>query len=45
LASIAKKLNPSVAEAVAVGRKAGADKTQEEALALGRPSRSGLRIP
>ena len=45
LASIAKKLNPSAVEVVAVGRTADADRTPEEALALGRPSRSGLRSP
>jgi len=43
LASIAKKISPSVVEAVAVGRMAGEDKTLEAALERGRPSRSGLR--
>jgi len=45
LASIAKKINPSAMEAVAVGRRAGEDKTLEAALEPGRPSRSGLRSP
>ena len=44
LASIAKKLNPSVAEAVAVGRRAGADKTLEAALEPEKLSKSDLRI-
>jgi len=45
LVSIAKKINPSATEAVAVGRRAGEDKTLEAALEPGRPSRSGLRSP
>jgi len=45
LASIAKKISPSAVEAVAVavGRRAGEDKTLEEALEPGKLSRSDLR--
>jgi len=39
------RANASVAEEVVVGRTADAGKTLEEALVLGRPSRSGLRSP
>ena len=40
LASIAKKVKPSVVEDVAVGRTAGAGRTLEVALELEIPSRS-----
>jgi len=43
LASIAKKINPSAAEAVVVGRKAGVGRTPENALEPGTPSRSDPR--
>jgi len=43
LASIAKKISPSAVEAVAVGRRAGEDKTLEVALEPGRLSKIGLR--
>jgi len=43
LASIAKKVNPSEVEAVAVGRKAGEDKTPEAVLEPEKLSRSDPR--
>jgi len=43
LASIAKKIIPSAAEVVAVGRTAGAGRTPEAALEPGTPSRSGQK--
>ena len=43
LASIAKKISPSVAEAVAAGRRADVDRTMEAALEQGRLSKNDLR--
>jgi hypothetical protein len=45
LASIAKKISPSVAEAVAAGRRADVDRTVEAALEPGRLSKNDLRTP